>query len=75
VIEVISVIAIFILVCSVYQWVTGYSVFRKRPRWNATDEAVLEAAQFSSYRNRLTESALRGIMGVEMQVWSDKDAA
>jgi hypothetical protein len=70
-IEAISVVAIFILVCSIYRWYTGFSVFRKRPRWNAQEEATLEAAQFSSYRNRLTESALRGIMGVEMQVWDD----
>jgi hypothetical protein len=75
VIEAVSVVAIFILVCSIYRWYTGFSVFRKRPRWDAEAEYVLEAQNFASHRNRLTESALRGIVGVEMQVWSDTDAA
>jgi hypothetical protein len=33
------------------------------PSWDATSEEVLEAAQFSCYRNRLTESALPQISG------------
>jgi hypothetical protein len=62
-IEAISVVAIFILVCSIYRWYTGLSVFRKRPRWDAEQEYVLEAAQFHSWRNRLTESALPVVLG------------
>jgi hypothetical protein len=87
-IEALSVVAIFILVCSIYKWMTGYSVFRKRPRWDAEQEYVLEAAQFSSYRNRLTESALPHIKGdtmdfhaqpfaldAEPPVWADRRPA
>jgi hypothetical protein len=50
--EAIAVLAIFAIVCRLYQWYTGQSVFKKRPRWNAQEEAVLESQQFSSYRNR-----------------------
>jgi hypothetical protein len=86
--EAIAVLAIFILVCSIYRWYTGFSVFRKRPRWDAEQEYVLEAAQFSSYRNRLTESALPHIKGdtmdfharpfaldAEPSMWTDRPAA
>ncbi len=33
------------------------------PSWDASSEEALEAAQFSCYRNRLTESALPQIRG------------
>jgi hypothetical protein len=63
ILNVLFVAALFVLVCSIYKWMTGYSVFRKRPRWDAEQEYVLEAAQFHSWRNRLSESALPVVLG------------
>jgi hypothetical protein len=39
--------------------------------WQREEEAVLEAAQYQSWRNRLTTSHLPQIMG-EMAVWTDE---
>jgi hypothetical protein len=86
ILNVLFVAALFVLVCSIYKWMTGYSVFRKRPRWDAEQEYVLEAAQFSSYKNRLTESALPVVRGdydeatpffldAEPSVWAERRTA
>jgi hypothetical protein len=76
VIEAISVAAIFAIVVRVYQWYTGQSVFKKRPRWNAQEEATLEAAQFSMYRNRdvthVDPDYQAFMLDCEPSIWTDE---
>jgi hypothetical protein len=78
VIEVISVIAVFAITCRLYQYYTGRSVFKKRPRWNQREEETLEAAQFASYRSRdvthidPTYEYESQPFALDQPVWSDR---
>ena len=52
---------VIILLLAIAHW--KFVKVEQYPSWDASSEEVLEAAQFASYRNRLTESALPEIRG------------
>jgi hypothetical protein len=76
VIEVISVLAIFAITCRLYQYYTGRSVFKKRPRWDAEAEYVLEAAQFHALKNRdvthVDPTYEAFMLDAEPSIWADR---
>jgi hypothetical protein len=65
-------IVAFIFFAALHYWLTNV---KPRKDWNADAYAVTDASRFATGYNRLTESALRQVMGGGMQVWHDGDAA